>query len=364
MTWTSCCSNRSQPSPPDNPLTEQKVRLGRRLFEDKGLSLTREIACSSCHDLTAKAGADARTVALGIRGQSGRRNAPTVWNADFQVRLFWDGRAASLEEQALGPITNPVEMGMPSLAVVLGQLAADPSYVTEFADAFGGTASPDAISADRLAMALAAFERTLITPDTPYDRFVRGDSGALSEQQLRGMALFETVGCVHCHAGPHFSGAGVFDGGAPYRAFPSLGQPELRHLNLDADSGLAAPGSSPGVWRIPSLRNVAVTAPYFHNGSVNDLREAVRIMARAQLGISVGESPALTSPRLVKAPTRRHARRTGLQARGGTGPPRPGSPTVNRRDRDARRGRSTSASSRTRLHRSSCRRGVPPGRHR
>lgn len=284
------------PAPADNPTTLAKIELGRRLFHDKNLSRTREVSCASCHDLVGRAGADGRTLARGIRHQEGSRNTPTVWNAAFQTRLFWDGRAASLEEQALGPITNPVEMGMPSVAAAVRRLADDPSYQHDFAMAFGVDRHSGAITAVTVAAALAAFERTLVTADTPYDRFVRGDAAALTPLQIKGLALFESVGCVHCHAGPTFSGASAFDGKAPYRAFPARTLPELGALQLGADPGRATLGSAAGVWRIPSLRNVAVTAPYFHNGSVADLKEAVRIMARTQLGLTIGDVPALAIP--------------------------------------------------------------------
>ena len=283
------------PAPTGNQTTPAKVALGQRLFHDKNLSLTRDVSCASCHDLLGRAGADGRPVARGIHGQAGRRNTPTVWNAAFQTRMFWDGRAATLEEQALGPITNPVEMGMPHVAMAVQRLAESPSYRAEFAAAFESAADADAVTADRLAAALAAFERTLITPDSPYDRYVRGDPGALTPLQVKGMALFESVGCVYCHAGPNFNGASGLDGAAPFRAFPARALPDLNRLNLDADPGRASLGSAAGVWRIPSLRNVAVTAPYFHNGSVTDLKEAVRIMARAQLGLSIGDTPAVAA---------------------------------------------------------------------
>lgn len=285
---------RSAPAPADNPTTVAKVALGKRLFFDKGLSLDRSVSCASCHDPFAAAGADGRAVALGISGQQGERNTRTVWNAAFQARQFWDGRAATLEEQALGPLVNPREMGMPSLEAVVRRVEEQPVYRAGFTQAFG---DDGAISIERIAAALAAYERTLITPDSPYDRFVNGDPGALTALQVRGMALFESVGCVHCHAGPNFSAASIFDGAAPYRAFPALEVAELAGLRLAEDGGRAAPGGSQGVWRVPSLRNVALTAPYFHNGSVSRLDEAVRIMARAQLGATIG--PASQAPALV-----------------------------------------------------------------
>jgi cytochrome c peroxidase len=282
------------PAPAENPTTPAKVALGRRLFDDKALSLTRELSCASCHDLLGRAGADGRAVGQGIHGQQGRRNTPTVWNAAFQTRLFWDGRAASLEEQALGPITNPLEMGMPGLDLVIERLSQDEGYRRAFAVAFEAADDSSAVTPARVAAALAAFERTLITPDSPYDRFVSGDAGAMSPLQVRGMALFDAIGCVHCHAGPNFSAASVFDGSAPYRAFPVHEVADLGSLSLASDSGRAPVGSSSGVWRIPSLRNVAVTSPYFHNGAVADLKDAVRIMARTQLGLSISDTPAVT----------------------------------------------------------------------
>lgn len=283
---------RSAPAPADNPTTIDKVALGKRLFFDNGLSLDRSVSCASCHDPFAAAGADGRAVSLGIAGQQGVRNAPTVWNAAFQARLFWDGRAGSLEEQALGPLVNPREMGMPSLEAVVRRVEEQPTYRAEFAQAFG---YDSAITIEQITAAIAAYERTLITPDSPYDRFVNGDPGALTAQQVRGMALFESLGCVHCHAGPNFSAASIFDSAAPYRAFPALAVAELARLRLTEDGGRAAPGSVQGVWRIPSLRNVALTAPYFHNGSVWRLDEAVKIMARAQLGATIGSAQQATA---------------------------------------------------------------------
>jgi len=268
------------PDPPDNPTTAVKAGLGERLFADRNLSRNREVACVSCHDLIAGAGVDGLRTASGVEGRTGARNAPTVWNAAFQSRLFWEGRAASLEEQAAGPLLNPLEMDMPSLGEVTHRVAADPAYPPLFAAAFGGDRG---ITGERIVAAIAAYERTLITPDTAYDRFVRGDTGALTSAQLRGMALFESVGCMLCHSGPNFSAASVFGPIAPYRLFPASKQP--LDAGLLADTKIAPRGSEQGVWRVPSLRNVALTAPYFHNGSVTRLEDAVRIMARAQLGL-------------------------------------------------------------------------------
>jgi cytochrome c peroxidase len=179
-------------------------------------------------------------------------------------------------------------MGMPSLQAVAERVRGEPGYKEDFAAAFG---ADRAISIDRIAEAIAAYERTLIAADTPYDRFVRGDAKALTPQQLRGMALFQSVGCIGCHSGPNFSGASLFETGSPRRTFPTFPSALAEHRNLSADRGGAKPGDKQGIWRIPSLRNVALTAPYFHNGSVDDLAEAVRIMASAQLGRRIGSSP-------------------------------------------------------------------------
>lgn len=288
------------PAPADNPTTAAKVALGRRLFHDRNLSRDRSLSCASCHDVTSGAGTDDRATSLGIGGQSGARNAPTVWNAAFQARLFWDGRAASLEAQAFGPLVNPIEMGMPSHAAVETRVAEQPAYPPAFRAAFGGDGR---ITMARIAAAIAAYERTLITPDTPYDRFVRGDRRAMTSQQLRGMALFESVGCVYCHAGPNFSGASLFGAAAPYRGFPTLPTGRDVEARLREDPGRAPEGSPRGVWRIPSLRNVALTPPYFHNGAVERLDEAVQIMAETQLGFQVERAGhALPAPQVIERP--------------------------------------------------------------
>jgi cytochrome c peroxidase len=274
------------PTPPDNPTTPEKVALGKRLYHDTRLSGDGTLSCASCHDLYAKAGGDGRRTATGIAGQIGDRNVPTVWNAAFQSVLFWDGRAHSLEEQAAGPIMNPVEMGMPSAAEAERRIAADPAYREEFARVFGAQRP---ITLDLIVKALAAFERTLITPDAPYDRFVRGDAGSLTPAQIRGMALFESLGCVTCHQGPAFSDASLLGGNMAFRVFPANATPFETRYGLMQDGGATGSENVRGIWRVPSLRNVALTGPYFHNGSVDKLSEAVRIMASAQLGATLGK---------------------------------------------------------------------------
>ncbi len=266
------------PSPENNPLTPEKVKLGEKLFNDKSLSFDRSLSCASCHDLFQAAGADGRSTAIGIDDKTGPRNTPTVWNTAFQSVLFWDGRAASLEEQAKGPLINPIEMGMPSLSLVESRVQENAYYQQAFSEIFG---KDTRITIDRIAQVIASYERSLVTADTPYDRFVRGDLNALTAKQMRGMALFESMGCVTCHHGPNFSAASVFDNSAPFRIFPTTPSPLENEFNLfQGDS------KSRSVWRVPSLRNVALTGPWLHNGSVTQLEDVVRIMAAAQLGLS------------------------------------------------------------------------------
>ncbi len=266
------------PAPADNPTTAEKVRLGKRLFFDQSLSRDGTLSCASCHGIKSLAGADGRATSLGIDGQVGGRNAPTVWNAAFQARLFWDGRAASLEEQAKGPLINPIEMGMSSWQAVEEQVRSKADYRSAFATVFGD----EIITIERIAMAIAAYERTLIATDTPYDRFVRGDLNALTAQQLRGMGLFQSVGCISCHYGPNFSAASLFDTTQPMRPFPVTPVPATLRYRLMDDTGAAPRLSGRGYWRVPSLRNVALTGPWLHNGSVTKLDEVVRIMSAAQ----------------------------------------------------------------------------------
>ena len=290
------------PAPRDNPTTPAKVRLGERLFNDPNLSRDRSVSCASCHDLATHAGADGRPVAIGVGGAAGTRNTPTVLNAAFQARLFWDGRSTSLEKQALGPLLNPIEMAMASKAAVVERVRENPAYSGAFEVAFG---QGKRATIERIAKALAAYQRSLVTRDTPYDRFMEGDATALSEAQKRGMYLFRDLGCKICHAGPNFSGASQI---GPRRPFAHLRTDRLapdQAAELDKDKGAAGAAAPFGLWRVPSLRNVALTAPYFHNGAIETLREAVTIMARAQVDAIIAEpgSPA-TEARLLWDPAR------------------------------------------------------------
>lgn len=270
------------PIPRDNPQTPDKVALGRKLFFDPALSADGTVSCASCHIL-ADGGDDNAPLSTGVDDRTGDRNAPTVINAAFLSRLFWDGRAASLEAQARGPLVNPKEMAMPSLDAVVRRVERQPGYAAEFRRVFGGKKPVSIVNITR---AIAAFERTLVAPASAYDRYVAGDDGALSAQQLRGMALFDANGCRGCHADPLFSAADRSTSSGAYRVFPVFPDNDLvRKYGLLIDG-------KPRAWRVPSLRNVAVTAPYFHNGSVDTLEEAIRVMAVSQLRKKLSDDPA------------------------------------------------------------------------
>ena len=277
-------------SPIDNRTTLEKVNLGRKLFFDARLSKDGSVSCNSCHSVSA-GGTDNRSFSVGIFGQRGGRSAPTVLNAAFNSVQFWDGRADSLEAQAKGPLTNPAEMGMKDHAEVMARLAKIPGYVQEFASAFPGGNS---LTIDNLAKAIAAYERTLITPDSPYDRYELGEKTALTDQQVRGLNKMKALGCLGCHSGANFSGPSRADGDGNFETFPIFESHSfVTQYRLMDDkgrgevTGVAADAHS---WRVPTLRNIALTAPYFHNGSVRTLEEAVRVMAALQLGETLAEA--------------------------------------------------------------------------
>ena len=307
------------PAPADNPTTDAKVELGKMLYFDTRFSSTGTVSCFSCHNIM-EGGDDHRPTSVGVHGQVGGRNAPTVWNAAFQSVQFWDGRAPSLEEQSKGPPANPIEMGMEDLDQAIGRVRAIPGYKPYFEAAFG---EGDVITVDNAAKAVAAYERTLITPNSPYDRYVKGDKKAMTAQQIRGMETFATVGCIACHSGPAFNGAANLPMGQGFfMKFPTfVGSEYDKKYNLTADQGryeVTKKEADRNMWRVPTLRNLTYTAPYFHNGSVTSLDEAVRVMGKTQLNKDLtdtqvqdivafltaldGEFPQQTMPRLPPAP--------------------------------------------------------------
>jgi cytochrome c peroxidase len=264
---------------PSNPVTEAKVGLGRLLFFDKRLSVNEKVSCNSCHSLAAF-GVDALPVSPGDAGQLGDRNSPTVLNAALHGSQFWDGRAADVEDQAGMPIMNPVEMGIPSEQFLVDRLSTVPDYVERFRAAFPG--DDPALSYTNVRRALAAFERTLLTP-SPFDAYLRGDRNALDGDQQAGLKMFLDLGCASCHNG-------INVGAASFRKF-GLNDPYWIHTrSAKVDDGrvkVTGDEEDRFVFRVASLRNVAATAPYFHDGSVAELDEALKIMTRLQVGVEL-----------------------------------------------------------------------------
>jgi cytochrome c peroxidase len=253
--------------------TPAQVKLGKRLFFDKLLSKNNSQSCNSCHVVDQnRGGVDNEKTSPGAFGKRGGRNSPTVLNAGFHLAQFWDGRAETLADQAKGPILNPIEMAMPSEAEVLQRLNADKRYVSQFKSAFPNDKDP--VTYNNLAKAIAAYERTLITHDR-FDDFLKGSDKALNKHELEGLELFTQVGCTTCHNGPLVGGNG----------FRKLGI--LEAYSNTADKGrieVTKDEADEYVFKVPSLRNIALTAPYFHDGKHETLASAVREMAWLQLG--------------------------------------------------------------------------------
>jgi len=272
------------PAPTDNPTTQARVELGKMLYNDPRFSETGTISCASCHNVM-EGGDDHRPTSIGVHGVKGGRNAPTVFNAAFLTAQFWDGRAPTLEAQAKGPIVNPVEMGMKDLGSAIDRIRAIPGYAPYFAAAFG---PGDVINIDNAAKAIAAYERTQITPGSPYDRYVQGDKTALTAQQLSGMKAFAEAGCQACHSGAAFAGPALPLGTPFLQKFPiNADSPYVAKYDVMADKGRFESTKDPAdehMWRVPQLRNLTYTAPYLHNGSVKTIQEMVRLMASVQLG--------------------------------------------------------------------------------
>ena len=274
--------------PADNPLTGEKVALGEELYFDRRLSASGTVSCAVCHD-PATAFADLQPFAVGHDGRAGARNTPTVLNAMFSDAQFWDGRAGSLEEQARGPLVNPLEMGMPSFESVVERVAGLPGYRQKFGRVFGD----EGVTIETIAKAIAAFERTQLSGNSPFDRFITGDAGAISEAQKRGWNLFRgKAGCVACHAyspsSPFFTDFGFHNTGNASKGagFDALAQRALQDASRGAEPARAhdptppPDGLSPlgrflvtkrpqdiGAFKTPSLRDVELTAPYMHNAA-------------------------------------------------------------------------------------------------
>jgi cytochrome c peroxidase len=252
------------PVPDDNPMTVEKVELGRQIYFDKRLSADGKIACATCHD-PAKGWAESAPVSTGIRGQKGARNAPTILNSAYGYFQFWDGRAKTLEEQALGPIQNPIEMGE-TLDGVVKRLNAVPGYRAQFQKVFGTD-----VTAEGIAKAVAAFERTVLTGDSPFDRYEKGDKAALSPAAARGYELFRgKANCTSCHVGFNLSDS----------LFHNLGvgmdkkEPDLGRYAVTKDD------KDRGAFKTPILRDLTRTAPYMHDGSEPTLESVIELYVR------------------------------------------------------------------------------------
>lgn len=263
------------------PADAARAALGEKLYHDTRVSLDGTLSCASCHDLTLGGADRGKRVSEGIDGQKGGVNAPTVYNAGLAVRQFWNGRAADLQEQAGGPATNPVEMGDQTLEQVCARLAQDKALVAEFARVYGAEGG---LNPQTLTHAIAEFEKTLTTPDSRFDRFLKGEKDALTEEEVAGYLAFKENACATCHVGAAMGGQsfevlGVFgDYFADRDAAIAYGPDD------DGLKGFTGKDADLHRFKVPTLRNVALTAPYLHDGSAATLEDAVRVMARYELG--------------------------------------------------------------------------------
>ncbi len=270
------------PIPQRLDVDPKKAKLGSILYHHKALSGDETVSCATCHPLD-NAGVDAIQTSTGIRKQKGDINAPTVFNAVFNVKQFWDGRANSLEEQAGGPPLNPVEMDGGSWDAIAKRLLKDSSFTADFKKVY-----PQGFTKETITDAIAQFERTLITPNSPFDKYLKGDEKAISEAAKKGYEIFKTANCSVCHAGQNIGGQTFEYMGLQGDYFKNRGN--VGKIN---DTGLASATKDTRderKFKTPTLRNVAHTAPYFHDGSTTDLKEATKIMAKYQTGVQLTES--------------------------------------------------------------------------
>jgi cytochrome c peroxidase len=257
--------------------SKEQQDLGRMLFFDTRLSRDHDLSCNSCHSLDAY-GVDGQPTSSGAKGQKGNRNSPSVYHAAGNFTNFWDGRAATVEEQAKGPILNPGEMAMPSPEAVVERLVAVPGYVQAFAKAFPDDPKP--LTYDNVGRAIGAFERKLVTPSR-WDEYLNGKEDALTAQEVAGLKIFTDVGCMTCHTG-ELVGGSMFQKVGVIQPWPNQQDRGRAHVTkTEADEMM---------FKVPPLRNVAKTAPYFHDGSAKTLQEAVRLMGRHQLGEELADA--------------------------------------------------------------------------
>lgn len=260
---------------PKTPQQEAKIELGKMLWFDPRLSLSGKVSCNTCHDLSTN-GADTKPLSIGYAGRKGTVNSPTVFNAEKQIAQFWDGRAKTLAEQATGPITNPLERAMtPELAE--GVIRSIPGYRPYFEKAFGSK-NP---TFSEIAEALAAFETTLTTPNAPFERYLKGDKNALTQQQIDGLKLFRRSGCIRCHSGNLL-------GGTSFQKVGSV-RPYVTDNSSKGRMDVSGKPWDEMMFKVPTLLNVERTAPYFHDGAVKTLPDAVKKMADIQLDMNLSE---------------------------------------------------------------------------
>ena len=260
---------------PKTPQQEAKIELGKMLWFDPRLSLSGKVSCNTCHDLSTN-GADTKPLSIGYAGRKGTVNSPTVFNAEKQIAQFWDGRAKTLAEQATGPITNPLEMAMtPELAE--GVIRSIPGYRPYFEKAFGSK-NP---TFSEIAEALAAFETTLTSPNAPFERYLKGDKNALTQQQIDGLKLFRRSGCIRCHSGNLL-------GGTSFQKVGSV-RPYVTDNSSKGRMDVSGKPWDEMMFKVPTLLNVERTAPYFHDGAVKTLPDAVKKMADIQLDMNLSE---------------------------------------------------------------------------
>jgi cytochrome c peroxidase len=279
------------PAPAANPQTAEKIALGKRLFFDQRLLGANSIlSCNSCHQL-AEGGDDNRALSIGQHGKMTHRSAPSLWNIGFQTVLYWDGRAISLETQTLDHLRDPIISAWPNIGALVQQLAESASYQKAFSKAFPEDKENFyGISGNNIARAIASFERTLLADNSDFDRYIAGNKTAISASAKRGIQAFNDAGCLACHFGANFAGPApgpaLKMGDGFYELFPNnLGSHYDQQYHLVDDLGRFAYTGDPEeryMWRVPPLRNIALTAPYFHNGAVDTLEEAIRVMGKTQ----------------------------------------------------------------------------------
>ncbi len=259
-----------QPIAPAKVSHPARVELGKKLWFDPRLSRSGFISCNSCHNLS-MGGSDNLKTSIGDKWQKGPINSPTVLNSSLNVAQFWDGRAKDLKEQAGGPIANPGEMAF-THDLAVDMLRSIPQYVAEFKKVFGN----DRLDIDQVTLAIAAFEETLVTPNARFDKWLKGDRKAITAQELNGYRLFKDSGCVACHNGPNLGGT----------SFQKMGLVEPYKTDNPAEGRSAVTGNDAERFnfKVPTLRNVELTYPYFHDGAADTLAEAVDTMGRIQLG--------------------------------------------------------------------------------